>query len=478
MKKFVIMALITMMVAGAAFAQLADGISVNAWGRVMFTPLRVFGAEKAAGETPDEVVSWVNKGTYDLDTDTGKIVQDDDWQPEIKKNKTTATVGTGASWGGAQARVDFRINGGTDYVGFSVASNAESGNLGSHDNGYHIWVKPTGTDILKITAGAFVDETLRGKVGNLDGGFSNVLVGREVPEEDSIFQRFGASGGNESTWLKTPNAFMISSAPVEGAYIGILVPGARDPSWSDDIGGTTKAMDAYRFMHIGAGYNIDGIGHVRAQWIGGWFGKIDLEKVGDDYADQKYDVLPGSNPARIEAAFALTALDNLLVDLGAKFWLPISDKDGEKKESNGVHVGLGANFRADAFAIGAHIDADLGGYSRSDKDDKSSNGLESLRIGLVPTYDLDFATVGASLAMLVGTNGKDYDGEKIKGSDMRLGFGGFISKGLAGGSLKAGLAYSTATIKSGYEEPSGVSINGASGRGVFQIPVILEYAFF
>jgi len=461
MKKFVIMALITMMVAGAAFAQLADGISVNAWGRAMFTPLRVFGAEKAAGETPDKIPVG--------------DPEDPAWDGTMIDNVTVATVGTGASWGGDKARVDFRINGGTDYVGFSVASNGESGNLGSHDNGAHIWVKPAGTDILKITAGSFVDETLRGKVGNLDGGFSNVLVGREVPEEDSIFQRFGASGGNESTWLTAPNAFMISSAPVEGAYIGILVPGARDPWWSDDINGTTKAMDAYRFMHIGAGYNIDGIGHIRAQWIGGWFGKIDPEKLADDKAASKYDVGPGDNPARIEAAFALTALDNLLVDIGAKFWLPISDKDGEEKASNGVHVGLGATFRAEAFAIGAHIDTDLGGYHRKNKDDKSSNGLESLRIGLVPTYDLDFATVGASLAMLVNTAGKDEDGEKIKGSAMRLGFGGFISKGLAGGSLKAGLAYSTPTIISGLENDDS---NGSFGRGVFQIPVILEYAFF
>jgi len=272
---------------------------------------------------------------------------------------------------------------------------------------------------------------------------------------------------------------MISSKPVEGAFIGILVPGARDPWWSDDEGGPTKAMDAYRFMHIGAGYEIDGIGHIRAQWIGGWFGKTDWEKIGEDMGDSKYDIGPGGNPARIEAAFALTALDNLLVDIGGKFWLPISDKDGEAKASNGVHVGLGANFRADAFAIGAHVDTDLAAYNRIDKDDKSTKGLD-LRIGLVPTYDLDFATVGASLAMTAVASGKDYKGEtKAKSSALRFGFGGFISKGLAGGSLKAGLAYTTPYIVSkSYDGTKDDDSSGSFGRGVFQIPVILEYAFF
>jgi len=491
MKKFVIMALITMMVAGAAFAQLADGISVNGWGRVMFTPLRVFGAEKAAGE----------------------VTKND----EGDDSSAIATAGTGASWGGDRARVDFRINGATDYVGFSVASSSETGNLGSHDNGYHIWVKPTGTDILKITAGAFVDETLRGKIGNLDGGFSNVLVGREVPEEDSIFQRFGYGSESVNAFLSAPNAFMISSVPVEGAFIGIMVSGKRDGGWSDDENGATRALDAYRFMQIGAGYNIDGIGHIRAQWVGGFFGTIkdkvyeDMGKTITHYAKDKYglpdpdgkttkisekfDEGPGEvkvdpdtgevsfdgKHARIEAAFALTALDNLLVDVGGKFWLPIKpSEDGDLKISKGVDIGLGATFRADAFSIGAKIDATgLGSYIHVDNDDKSSGGL-NLRVGLVPTYDLDFATVGASLAMTAIASGKDYEGKKDdKFSALRFGFGGFVSKGLAGGSLKAGLAYTTPYIVSVSDEDGKVDDwSGSYGRGVFQIPVILEYAFF
>ncbi|MCL2270338.1 MAG: hypothetical protein FWC24_03235, partial [Treponema sp.] len=380
-------------------------------------------------------------------------------------------------------RTDFRINGNSDFVGFAIASNGEGGDLGSHEVGAYIWAKPFGSDILKLTVGKFIEDNLRGKIGNLDGGFSNFVLA--TPEEDAIFQRF-ASGSDNSTYLGASNGFMLSTAPIDGLFLGAMVNANLFKDW-EGAGSGDFVQDAYRFMQIGAGYNIEGIGHIRAQWIGGFFGTLDSKALEDlkkngyvdpyGYPDWCYGEdgeLQGwvnsthlvHKNARIEAAFALTAVDNLLIDLGAKFWLPIEYKD-LYKVSNGVDVSLGANFRMEAFAIGARIDSNFGSYLRAVKDDDSAKGM-SLQVHLVPTFDLDVATIGLSLGMKVNGAGKNAKGDSLEDNSMQFGFGAFVGKGLGSGSVKAGLSFTTAPIGK----------DGANGSTVFQIPIILEYAFF
>ena len=438
MKKLIAISVVFVFVAGVAFAQLADGISVNAWGRGAFAPLVIVGAEK--------------------DT-KGDVVKD----AAGKEDKADLYAGSGVTWGGPQTRVDFRLHGATDYVGFTIASH--EGGLGAADDGYHIWVRPFGTDILKVTVGSFVNDTLRGKVGSVNGGFESFSL-NGIKEEDPIFTRFGANdvGGPNSTNLPGTNAFMLSSSPVDGLFFGIMVPGQLW-SWGGPASGT-EAKESYRYMQIGAGYNIDGVGHIRAQWIGGYFG---TEKKADD---EKYVKFETDKPARVEAAFALTMVDGLLIDLGGKFWLPTKGQEDSFAVSNGVGVSLGANFRKEAFSIAARVDAEsLGAYNRTGKDDKSADGM-ALDIRLTPTYDLDAATLGVDLGFQVNGAGKDGKGDSKKDSGFQIGFGGFVKKGLAGGYIKAGLTYTLAPFG---ETPDGMK---SSGSGVFMIPVVLEYAFF
>jgi hypothetical protein len=466
MKKFVIFALIAAMAAGVAFAQTADGISINAFGRGVFVPLQSVGAPKAAGEDVKVGGDTVEGRNY---------------------------AGTQASWGGA-VRTDFRVNGNAEFVGFQVQVKGDGGTAGIENT--HIWAKPFGSDILKLTIGRYEVDNLRGKIAT-DTGFEDFVVGGHG--EDKIFNRFRGNGG-------TANA-IITSEPMEGLFIGIEIPGQTsssnrykedypwdgsnfgwgsydkdDLTWSDK----QKLLDAYRFIQIGFGYQIPDIGHFRAQWLGGWFGSIDAEQVAKDIAKGKFDVGPNPDPygndnsARIEVAFALTAVDNLLVDLGLKFWLPMEAADDYApgggadpivkgaKFSKGVDLGLGANFRADAFAVTATVVANFGSYSREDKDDKSANGI-SLDINLIPTYDLDAATIGASIGLRTKGNGKVYNGDAAEKTETsQFGFGGFVRKDLGSGHIKAGLAYATAP-----------TVNGkANGSGVFTIPIVLEYAFF
>ena len=459
MKKLIAIAVVLALVAGAAFA--ADGIELQAWGRGAFSPLKVVTAKQVNGE----VVALDKDGKPD---------------PNGVKPEDETYAGMGYSWGGDLTRVDIRINGNSDYVGFGFNGTFE--NYGFNDNAALIWVKPFGSDILKLTVGQFVDETLRGKIGCLDGGFSNFVLG-DSPEEDSIFQSFAVGKGRANpVYGDSAGGFMLSSAPVDGLFLGLLVKGALGDGWN--AGGNTVATLAYKYMHLGVGYNIANIGHIRLQYIGGWSGSVDLK----DKDQVKYFTAPkfkadgsldslgsAKNLARVEAAFALTAVEGLLVDLGGKFWFPLELKNsdvGDYSISKGVDIGLGATFNTGAIGIGARVDiTGLGAYADGRGKDNKKEVSATTIIRLVPTFGLGEATLGLNVALKLQGAPKDKDGKDAENWNWsQIGFGAFVSKGLGNGSVKAGLSYTLA--------PNSGKDNKAYGISVFQIPIILEYAFF
>jgi hypothetical protein len=425
MKKIMALLVVFALFAGVAFGQ-ADGIFINAWGRAALSPLVNVGAAKVNGDTP----SGAEGETY---------------------------AGTGVTWGGAYPRVDFRVGGDSEMVGWKVHITGEKDGFGVGDDA-HIWAKPFGSDILKFTAGHFIEDTLRGKIGNLDGGFSN-FVGM-VEEEDAIFGRFGTAGNNQGNFGAS-SAFMISSAPIDGLFIGLFVPGFLFDGWgAEEI---TPAAKAYRYMQIGAGFNIAGIGHIRAQYIGGWAGEVDLT---DPDILKYYDA---GKTAQIQFAFALTAIDGLLVDLGAKIGLAEKIKFTEAETTRGMDFSVGAIFNTGIIGIGARVDAKgLGAYSRTSGTDKSENGM-TMVARVVPTFALDFAKIGLDIAFGINGESKAPDGTAQGDNTTQIGFGAFLEKGLGKGSFKIGATYTLAkTNKDGK----------ANGSDVFQIPIILEYAFF
>jgi hypothetical protein len=470
MKKLIAIAVVLALVAGVAFAQTANGISVQGWGRGAFSPIIYAGPEQENGETkkvPDPTPTDPN---------------------HTKEVEGETFTGAGASWGGSNIRVDFRINGNSDFVGFSINATAENDKLSAGDNGTNIWAKPFGNDYLKLMVGSYAEDTLRGKIGNLDGGFSS-MVGCGTPEEDAIFTRFGMGGVN-TTYGVADHGYMLSSAPIEGLFIGLSVNGAYDPGWNGATKDATLAAHAFQYMQIGAGYNIADIGHIRAQYIGGWSGTKDLTKEEDiKYFTAATDT---GKLARIEAAFALTAVEGLLVDLGGKFWLPLEVKNeiaGTKFSttySKGVDLSLGATFNSGDFGIGFRFDAEsLGAYAggRSKTDGSPDDKVEdqsTMIIRVVPTYAIGSATIGLDIAFKIVGEGKygltdeianpdNKNGDGRKDNTSQIAFGAFVSKGLGNGNIRAGLSYAL---------PPNNSDGKANGIGVFKIPVILEYAFF
>ena len=139
MKRLIVFSVIFVIIAGAAFAQLAEGITLYAWGSGAFVPIRIISDFQLNGET--------------------------------QKNTGYSVAGAGISWGGMRPGLVVQIDGTYQYAGFTLAFNGEGDFLASHEVGAHFWVKPFGNDLLKLTLGKFVEDTLRGRIGSLNGGF-------------------------------------------------------------------------------------------------------------------------------------------------------------------------------------------------------------------------------------------------------------------------------------------------------------------
>ena len=473
MKKLVVISVLFILAAGAVFAQMAPGLWMNAWGRAAFVPLWYNTPEAVYGKPKDG-----SEGNF--------------------KN------GVGVTWDpNNQPRVDFRIHGANDFLGFTIHVNSEYiAGTGNGDNGAQIWIKPFGNEDLKLTAAnQFIDDTLRGKV-SADTGFENFVLGksmmnfsngREPLNQDVIFNRFAggrgsvaaANASNTSTHISLesvlPNVFFLSSSPIRGMFAGLMLQG-QFPQ--------TDLKESWRQVHVGAGYEIPGVGHARAQYIGGFMGK---EKA-------VTDMFRLTEPSKFELAFAYTALRSVLIDAGVKIWMPVI-RYNDTASYRGIDIGIGAAYRSGPFNITGMLEAlYLGAYTGSfvhtATDSSGANGAH-LTFNLIPSYELDFGAVGLSLILQTKTADKGVDPCPVCGSTdcaekqsawTRFGVGGWYKKSVLGGYLKMGVTYAPPPIKTGHYpvpkpggggyENSADTRTGFNGPGIVTIPIIFEYAFF
>ncbi|MDR0494870.1 MAG: hypothetical protein LBG95_04500 [Treponema sp.] len=447
MKKLIVFLAVFALLAGVAFAQ-DISIGLGGWGRGTFSPLVNVGAPKAYGEE-------IKEG-----------------EPDYAESENYA--GTGVDWGGPEIETEFTVWGRSDLMGFHVCVAGQYMNTLN----YSIWAKPFDNELLKLTVGKFEDLTLRGSVATASG-FEDFVVGGLG--EDAVFSRFDTGGTNGSA----PNGFLLSSAPVEGLFIGLMLNGALW-NWGGPDSGTPLAQ-TYRYMQLGFGYKIPDIGHIRAQYFGGWAGTVDMtDKNTAKYYEEKKDNsgnFAGYKLSRIEAAFALTAIENVFIDLGAKIWLPLELKN-TKKINNGIDVGLGFNIRPPVVdnKIGLVGNLNVTGLGASERavlgTDDSTKGI-NIAFNFVPDFNLGFASIGLSFGLRMNNMGKKLgngDPDDFAATS-QIGFGAFIQKpmnGWATGYVKAGLAYQMAPTEI---NPADKNKKGANGSSVFSIPILIEYWF-
>ena len=218
----------------------------------------------------------------------------------VASNGEDTVVGTANSWGwGARtARID--INGVSEdgKAGFAMnVFNDMSMDITAGDRAV-LWVKPV--DMIKISVGKY-DSPDNGLRGDFCYGSWNWLRP----------YNWGFDGEGltfDGIWRK---GMMIEADPIEGLHAFVVIP--MEDAKADSY--YKKAEDTYRNVQIGFGYAIDGVGKLKAQFIG------DDAYITDAEGDRDETKTTG----QIGVAFDLNAVENLYVTVGARFG--IADKD-------------------------------------------------------------------------------------------------------------------------------------------------------
>jgi len=458
MKKLIIVCVLGCVVTASAFAQ----INVGAYTKSYWIPYRLTVFED--GEKAETTAVQVPWGEPDISAG----INVDGW----------------SEWGGL-------------HLGLDVAYGA--GNVAAHPfsakgSGW-VWVKPLNfipaMDTLAIYLGNPNDSTLQGKIGGsnfatyvLNNSWSIVHVLGQSEERDfrlekqnpeyNTFTRFNPySWGNANKptqnlwWPRIAAAALVTWEPVERLFIGFFVaPEMRDLVKWGDIGGVSWNETAsihgdqlsnddinqdyydvnkvYRNMQIGAGYTFQGIGFARAQFIG-------VRNV-------------------VEAAFQLTALGDLVLDIGFK--VPFEGTNDEKgfekdtyyKKKRDFQASLAATYRDYDFRFTGRVDAAFAGSDSSGREVKT-RGLNLIAY-LIPSYQFSVGTVGLDLGFEYEQS-DDFNENNFKGEDaMQAGAGLWFQRNLG-----------NATFKTGLVSRLPLSWHGTNLPFDFFLPIMLEVGF-
>ena len=383
MKKIVGTIAAVAVAAGVAFAD----VGIGSWGRAIFSPV----------------------GTLD----GGKT---------FVSNETTSWMG-----GKGTSRMGFSVHGESENVGFNVDLKADGySGLGINDTAY-FWAKPW--EFLEVKIGKVQDDTGRGNL--CYGMFNWWRMGFGFTGEDLTFTRFGNGGGGQA------QGAIVKVTPVEGLWIiGAFDLVEHVGDWTrPDYTEATKVFGNY--SQYGVGYNIDGVGSVRAQYIGQ---ANAINKDGDTVANGKAEV-----------AFDLTAVDGLYVTVGAQipFAFDALDVSGAyPKASNQVKIAAGADFKLAAVTLHAIVDARLPNTVSKSVGSMDLKTTLGGRIGVGVGADVDFGNGIGLVADIRFNSAQDRVYEvsvadvtatetEVK-EDSTLSFLVGLSKGLTNGSIGVG----------------------------------------
>jgi hypothetical protein len=368
-------------------------------------------------------------------------------------------------------------------IGFSANGTAPSGNIGFNldfDFGVNIannnapaiignnaktWVKPLGMvlpeqyNLLKLTAGFFKEEELRGRIGASE--FASWLVYSSSPNEDNIFQRFDAIAGahfklEPLKWWDSPfnglgvqGAFGSTSIGAPGNSLrailnllnnedndtiqGIPPYDVDNPEYDGDR--KVSATDVYKAMQIALSYRIPTVGLARVQFIGNNRDVFRWAEQGGGKINMETKLVTGlqtnKNADIIEAAFLYDGLEGLKVDVGGKIPLPYMTKanfivyprvmgtDGKvyQEEANSNHLeytvqmpyvaALGVSWIPSflaALSITFRTDFSFGGKIESDEDGKQVNNGPIIDVWLMPSFDVtQYIKIGVDIALDIHT---------------------------------------------------------------------------
>ena len=224
-------------------------------------------------------------------------------------------AGVENSWGYGTRTARLNINAVSEdgKAGFVMGVyNDFEGGLGQGDDAY-LWVKPV--DTVKISVGKF-DSPTNGLRGDFCYGSWNWLrpFNWVYDGEGLTFDGIWRSG------------LMVEADPMEGLHAFAVIPMSSSYASAEEV---------YRNIQVGFGYAIEGVGKLKAQFIGDYGYTTKTTETGDYYLDTSdgtikqssvaYDKDQDKTTGQIGVAFDLNAVENLYVTVGARFG--IADKD-------------------------------------------------------------------------------------------------------------------------------------------------------
>ena len=219
-------------------------------------------------------------------------------------------------WGARTARININGTSEDGKAGFVMGVyNDISMKLEAGDDAY-LWVKPV--DTVKVSVGKF-DSPTNGLRGDFCYGSWNWLrpYNWGFDGEGLTFDGIWRSG------------LMVEADPMDGLHAFAVIP--MSSSYK-------SAEETYRNIQVGFGYTIEGVGKLKAQFIGDYDYTTKDTKKEDGYI---FDTETGEakvnevtvtgkkdkdkTTGQIGVAFDITAIENLYVTVGARFG--IADKD-------------------------------------------------------------------------------------------------------------------------------------------------------
>ncbi|GHU26083.1 hypothetical protein FACS1894164_16720 [Spirochaetia bacterium] len=295
-------------------------------------------------------------------------------------------------------------------------------------------------------------------LGKLDHGYAG-MWGTDA-ESVLLSTGYGGDGASIFTGFGRTGA-LIEISPIDMLTIGVHL-GGDTAFWTGDNTGTVAPLHAALKFALPDLFNVrvgfvgtpDRIDITTPTTVGDWNGFV-------------------SSSTRLEAAFALTAVPGLTVEVGGKYVI-VTPKDGAAGSAGGtafdnitlpIEVAAGIDFKAAGFALRAHVNTFLGGKLNSNDD-------LALRLGaaLNAEYDLGILKAGALF-------GLQYTGEQKVGTatlDAKTLWSAtpYVGKNFAGGSVYAGFQFAIVE-EDKLPTPSTDKVNNFQ----FSVPIGLTYSF-
>jgi hypothetical protein len=423
--------------------------------------------------------------------------------PEQEEVIIGAGAGRYGSGQGPRARLDLRASH-DDIIGMRMRIQARTDGIGIEDY-LQAWWNPL--PWLRVDAGRFFDDRLRGKINDLDERFNDNTV--RMYDGDAIFSRFRTHRYGGQAGL------MVSASPVRNLFVGALLYDLV-PFTAASSSITESALfdahpayvrenaDAYHRIQAAAGYTIDNVGLVRVQYLGAK-PMVEITRKSDEVLDDNdqlfysymFDTFSITAP-RIEVAFAFTGIPGLLVDIGGKVPLPFRDWDRgsdnifEKEDETLLdpiyktykkgfiwqapyQASLGLKFTPNALdqlELALRVDTKFLGFMKGHTDEIYF--APQINVHFWPSWDF-FGT------MLILDAGFEYIGATYNKNREFIGKGTPVEMN-GGVRFGAGLSVqkniiNNCFVRGGIAYKFAGEVNGVKEHAVLTIPLYLEYYF-